>query len=110
MDRAHTARGGPGDRLGCVTEARAGQHGGHAPWQPQRDRHPHTRRRMALCRGVEALAFDPTSYPYDEVNEAAINLLKSKGRVQSGDLVLLTKGARMGAHGQTNAMLILQVR
>lgn len=73
-------------------------------------RHPQTRRRMALCRGVEALAFDPTGYPYDEVNEAAINLLKSKGRVQSGDLVLLTKGARMGAHGQTNAMLILQVR
>ncbi len=73
-------------------------------------RHPQTRHRMALCRGVEALAFDPTQYPYDEVNEAAINLLKQNGRVHTGDLVLLTKGARMGAHGQTNAMLILQVR
>lgn len=72
-------------------------------------RHPATRTRMALCRGVEALHFDPTHYPYDEVNAAALALLKDKGRVQTGDLVILSKGARMGVHGQTNAMVILQV-
>ena len=72
-------------------------------------RHAATRTRMALCRGVEALHFDPTQYPYDEVNAAAIALLKDKGRVQTGDLVILSKGARMGVHGQTNAMIILQV-
>jgi pyruvate kinase len=73
-------------------------------------RNPKTLRRVALCRSVEALAFDPMEFPYDEVNEAAIDLLKQRGRVHAGDLVLLTKGARMGVHGQTNAMLILQVR
>ena len=73
-------------------------------------RHAVTRNRMALCRGVESLAFDPTELAYDDVNEAAINLLKAKGHVAAGDLVILTKGARMGVHGQTNAMLILQVR
>lgn len=72
-------------------------------------RYATTRTRMALCRGVEALAFDPTEFPYDEVNPAAINLLKQRGLVQSGELVILTKGARMGVHGQTNAMVILQV-
>lgn len=72
-------------------------------------RHEATRNRMALCRGVEALTFDPTHYPYEEVNAAAIALLKDKGRVQTGDLVILSKGARMGVHGQTNAMIILQV-
>lgn len=72
-------------------------------------RHAATRTRMALCRGVEALHFDPTQYPYDEVNAAALALLKDKGRVQTGDLVILSKGARMGVHGQTNAMIILQV-
>ncbi len=72
-------------------------------------RHAATRTRMALCRGVEAHAFDPTEHPYDDVNAAVIAVLKGKGRLQSGDLVILTKGARMGVHGQTNAMVILQV-
>ena len=71
--------------------------------------HAATRARMALCRGVEALTFEPTRYAYNEVNAAAIDLLKQKDRVNSGDLVILTKGARMGIHGQTNALVILQV-
>lgn len=72
-------------------------------------RHPATRSRMALCRGVEALHFDPTEHAYEDVNAAAIALLKEKGRLRSGDLAIFTKGARMGVHGQTNAMIILQV-
>lgn len=72
-------------------------------------RHPETQRRMALFRGVESLFFDPTGHPYEFVNEHAVETLKSRELLKSGDLVIFTKGARMGIHGATNAMLILQV-
>lgn len=72
-------------------------------------RHPTTQRRMALVRGVESLLFDPTDHPYEYVNEKAVQHLKNKGILNAGDLVIFTKGARMGIHGATNAMLILKV-
>lgn len=72
-------------------------------------RHNSTQRRMALFRGVESLFFDPTDIPYEQVNEYAVNLLKEKHFLADGDLVIFTKGARMGIHGATNAMLILKV-
>ena len=71
--------------------------------------HAQTQRRMALFRGVESLHFDPSGHPYEFVNEQAVELLKSEGLLQSGELVIFTKGAKMGIHGVTNAMLILQV-
>ncbi|MDX1694852.1 MAG: pyruvate kinase [Ketobacteraceae bacterium] len=72
-------------------------------------RHPETQRRMALFRGVESLHFDPTGHPYEFVNEQAVQLLKDKALLEADDLVIFTKGARMGIHGATNAMLILKV-
>ena len=71
-------------------------------------RHEKTKRRMALFRGVTSYIYDPTSAPYEYVNEQAIDLLKEKGHLQKDDLVILTKGARLGVHGSTNAMLILK--
>jgi len=71
-------------------------------------RHEKTKRRMALFRGVTSYIYDPTSVPYEYVNEQAIDLLKEKGHLQKDDLVILTKGARLGVHGSTNAMLILK--
>lgn len=72
-------------------------------------RHPSTRRRMALFRGVESFHFDPTDLPYEFVNENAVESLKEKHVLKSGDLVIFTKGAKMGIHGVTNAMVILKV-
>lgn len=72
-------------------------------------RHEKTKLRMALFRGVTSYIYDPTDVSYEYVNEQAIDLLKEKGHVKEGDLVILTKGARLGVLGSTNAMLILKV-
>ncbi|OUS26242.1 pyruvate kinase [Gammaproteobacteria bacterium 45_16_T64] len=71
-------------------------------------RHPKTKSRMALCRGITSYIYDPTDVSYEFVNEQAIALLKEKDHLQTDDLVILTKGARLGVHGSTNAMLILK--
>lgn len=71
-------------------------------------RHEKTQRRMALARGIESLIFDPTGEAYEFVNEKAITLLKEHGLINDKEIVILTKGARMGIHGSTNAMVILQ--
>ncbi|MCG8317271.1 MAG: pyruvate kinase [Pseudomonadales bacterium] len=72
-------------------------------------RHMETQRRMALVRGVDAYLFDSTEHPYDLINERAMELLKEKGLIETNDVVIFTKGARMGIHGATNAMVILKV-
>ncbi|MCG8673317.1 MAG: pyruvate kinase [Pseudomonadales bacterium] len=72
-------------------------------------RHAKTQRRMALVRGVESILFDQTHFPYEEVNEKAIALLKDRELLEDNDLVIFTKGAKMGIHGATNAMVILKV-
>ncbi len=72
-------------------------------------RSPETQRRMSLVRGVDALLFDPTGTPYESVNQKAVEMLKGKHLLNDGDIVIFTKGARMGIHGSTNAMVILKV-
>ncbi|WP_416395675.1 pyruvate kinase [Allohahella sp. A8] len=68
-----------------------------------------TQRKMALFKGVQALYFDSTSMESGQVNEAAIDFLKQRGAICSGDRVIYTKGTHMGLHGATNALMILQV-
>lgn len=72
-------------------------------------RHETTRRRMTLYRGVYPLAFDITQYTRDDVNQTAVSELENRGLVNSGELVILTKGDLVGKHGGTNALKILQV-
>lgn len=68
-----------------------------------------TQRRAALYRGVEAHYFDYSTMPQESVKGAAIDLLKSKQRLKNGDVIIMTKGAVMGQHGTTNALLILTI-
>ncbi|ODN43369.1 pyruvate kinase [Piscirickettsia litoralis] len=69
-----------------------------------------TRRRLALVRGVEALAFDPTPIePKHEVNQIAVGELQKRGLLAEGDIVILTKGDHQGIHGGTNAIKFLRV-
>jgi len=70
-------------------------------------RQERTRRKMALCRGVYPVAIDQRA-PETEVSEA-IDCLKYRGVIRSGDRVLITKGDRVGGSGGTNTMKIVGV-
>ncbi|WP_251359751.1 pyruvate kinase [Kangiella sp. TOML190] len=68
-----------------------------------------TLRKVALYRGVEAIHFDPTALARHDVNRLAVEELRTRGHVQDGDLVIITKGDSMGKLGGTNAMKIVTV-
>lgn len=79
----------------------------HAPIYAM-TRHERTRRRMALCRGVIPVAFDPIKPGGTTVKEA-LACLRDLGHVQTGDRVLVTKGDFDGTGGGTNTLKILTV-
>jgi pyruvate kinase len=68
-----------------------------------------TRRKVTLYRGVYPVRFDVSSANIHEVNKEVIEELLRHGTVQTGDLVLITKGDRSGVEGQTNIMKIMRV-
>jgi len=72
-------------------------------------RHGQTQRRVALYRGVEAIAFDATKSDVNTVNRAAVEELRNREIVKDGDLVILAKGDHHGVHGGTNSLQILSV-
>jgi len=72
-------------------------------------RNERTMRRMALFRGVQSMLFDATQLDDIEVNKQVLDGLKAKDYLQSGDLILLTRGAVIGAGTGTNSMQVLQV-
>ena len=65
-------------------------------------------RRMTLFRGVEPMLFDATEININNLNNQVLDHLKAKQLLNSGDLVLLTRGAIIGS-GSTNSMQVLQV-
>ena len=71
-------------------------------------RHDRTRRRMALCRGVYPVLFDPSSLDGIIAVREAVETLAKRGLVKDGDRVLITKGDFTGPGG-TNAMKIVTV-
>lgn len=72
-------------------------------------RHPATRRRVTLYRGVYPVDFDVTAVDHVEANRQALARLVSHGVVSDGDLVIITEGDLAGVLGGTNAMRILRV-
>ena len=70
---------------------------------------PATQRRVAILRGVQAIAFDSTALPSESVNHEAVAILEKMGHVKSGDRVLITKGNYADAHGGTNTLKIVEV-
>jgi len=62
----------------------------------------------ALYRGVTPVYFDSTSDGVAAAQDAA-NLLRDKGFLVSGDLVIVTQGDVMGTVGSTNTSRILRV-
>lgn len=72
-------------------------------------RHESTQRRMALYRGVEAIPFDDTALPMQQVNKLAVDEVKKRGIVKDGDLVILAYGDHQGVHGGSNTFKIVSV-
>ncbi|QGG79402.1 pyruvate kinase [Litorivicinus lipolyticus] len=72
-------------------------------------REPSALGRMALYRGVFPVALDYQSTPSLRVDEQAIQAAATLGYLKADDLVIFTKGDRLGLHGGTNTMKILRV-
>lgn len=72
-------------------------------------RHERTLAKMALYRGVLPIYFDSTIYPADQLAQKALESLTTAGYLQSGDLVLMTKGDAMETIGGTNTCKVLIV-
>jgi len=71
--------------------------------------HVGTVRRVSLYRGVYPILFEDHTMTKRAAEQFAIQHLKDAEVVKSGDTVIITKGARSGIIGGTNAMKVLQV-
>ncbi|MCL6416463.1 pyruvate kinase [Aestuariirhabdus sp. Z084] len=68
--------------------------------------HVRTQRRVALYRGVEPVPCAIEQLPEGELEERALAELRDRGALKTGDLVILTRGDRVGVGGKTNSMRI----
>ncbi|RUO73917.1 pyruvate kinase [Pseudidiomarina sediminum] len=73
-------------------------------------RHPDSRNRCALYRGVYPIAFDSTRSKPESLVYDAIHEIKMRGHVVPGDLVILTHGDVMETVGSTNTCKIIEVK
>ena len=73
-------------------------------------RNERTMRRTALYRGVEPICFDATQIDKDKLNDEILAGLKARNLLETGDLVILTRGASLGKDGGTNSMQVLAVQ
>jgi len=73
-------------------------------------RHEKTRRKVKMYRGVYPVSYDVVRSESNSVLEDALNYLKKKGRVATGDIVVMTRGDISGITGGTNTMKILRVQ
>lgn len=70
---------------------------------------PDTQRRVALYRGVHTVPFDSVNMEPAEINQRAVDSLLLQKVVEDGDLVIISKGDYLSAHGGTNTMKIVRV-
>jgi len=68
-----------------------------------------TQRRVCLYRGVITHPFDSEVLDNDKVNHIAVEQLKDLGVIKDGDIVLITKGDYVKAHGGTNTLKVVRV-
>ena len=68
-----------------------------------------TERKANLYRGVYPIKFDMTKVPRPAINRCVADILKDRGCLKDGDLVIITKGDIVGVHGFTNSMKIFRV-
>lgn len=68
-----------------------------------------TLNRAALYRGVTPVAFSSKEYDVDTIISGLVKRVEDLGYVQTGDLVIVTKGDHLVSHGTTNGMKIVKV-
>lgn len=73
-------------------------------------RHTKTLNKMALYRGVYPAFFDSTALDGQSLADAAIEAIKTKAGLKSGDLVIMTHGDVMETIGASNTCKIVQVK
>lgn len=71
-------------------------------------RHERTLNLTALYRGVTPVHFDSTNDGVAAAHDA-VNLLRDKGYLVSGDIVIVTQGDVMSTIGSTNTTRVLTV-
>ncbi|MBJ6137556.1 pyruvate kinase [Marinobacter litoralis] len=72
-------------------------------------RHHSTQHKVALYRGVQTVPFDSANHEKEQVKNLALEELVKRDYVKQGDLVVITNGDFVNAHGGTNTMKIVQV-
>ncbi len=70
-------------------------------------RHETTRRRLTLYRGVYPVSFELESEDEGHLSRAAVDVLKKRGVISTGDQVIITKGTKSYASGGTNSIKII---
>lgn len=73
-------------------------------------RHAKTLNKMALYRGVYPAFFDSTVLSGQSLADAAIDAIRGKAGLKSGDLVIMTHGDVMETIGASNTCKIVQVK
>ncbi|MFL0808705.1 MAG: pyruvate kinase [Oceanobacter sp.] len=68
-----------------------------------------TQNRVALYRGVDTIPFYADQLAPEDITPSAIRVLKEKGAVVPGDVVILTRGDYLNAEGGTNTMKVVRV-
>lgn len=68
-----------------------------------------TRTRVTLYRGVYPIRIDRQMTSSYEANQTVIENLVERGKVEDGDLVIITKGDMFGVASGTNSMKIVRV-
>lgn len=69
-----------------------------------------TRRKVTMYRGVYPVSFETTpDEDRAQVTKEAVDELLRRGAVRDGDLIIITRGDKMGVQGGTNSMSILRV-
>jgi len=72
-------------------------------------RHVSTRRKANLYRGVYPVVFDRSADRSRGIYKTIIGELVRRKIVEDGDLIIITRGDRMGESGGTNTMKLLRV-
>lgn len=68
-----------------------------------------TLQKLALCRGVIPLYFDPAAFSPEDLEARVLEFLLDGGFLTRGDHILMTLGSTMGQSGSTDTIKILPV-
>ncbi|MDH5424526.1 MAG: pyruvate kinase [Gammaproteobacteria bacterium] len=71
--------------------------------------HEHTKRRMTLYRGVYPMSINIDDIKQYQLSAHAQKVLLEKGVVKNDDLIIITKGDKVGVDGGTNSMKIVRI-